>query len=545
MYTQAKKPFLRLLQDAGVAAIFGNPGTTEFPLLDAVWESDELPYYLALHDSVAVGMAHGYTLVSGKPTMVNLHAGPGLANAMGNLYNAYHSRIPLLVTAGQIDTRLQLFEPPLYADLVELARPVTKWAYQVERGEDLITATWRALKIALTPPYGPVFLSLPYDVLDHQVPDEFPPFERPVTARRVDDADLRKAVEILRDAESPVFVVGDGVDRARAVQEVTQLAEVVGARVYAERIPPTASFPPDHPQYFGSVGASAQLIGEKLARADVLVLVGASRLVPVVYGPQWRLPAGTRVIQIDEDSWELGKVFPYTVGILANPKEVLPQLTAAVASSIDASKVEKRKALLAEENRRWREETERKAAAEADSAPMAVSRVVEALKGVAPSGTVIIDESLTSTRELLRHYPVQPGHFYGIKGTGLGWGLPAAVGAQLASPDRPVVAFLGDGASLYSIQALWSAARYGARLVVIICNNRSYRILKEGMKAYRGKEGRYAEHLDLNQPPIDFVSLSQSLGVAARRVSHPGEVADSLQWAFSHGPAVVEFEVKG
>lgn len=545
MQTPAKKPFLRLLKEAGVAAIFGNPGTTEFPLLDAVWESGELPYYLALHDSVAVGMAHGYTLVSHRPVMVNLHAGPGLANAMGNLYNAYHARIPMLVTAGQIDTRLQLFEPPLYADLVELARPVTKWAYQVERGADLITATWRALKIALTPPYGPVFLSLPYDVVDHPVDDVVPPFEPPVTARRVSREDLRKAVEILKEAESPVLVVGDGVDRAGAVQEVARLAEVVGAKVFAERIPPTASFPPDHPQYFGSVGASAQLIGEKLAGADVVIVVGASRLVPVVYGPQWRLPAGARVIQIDEDSWELGKVFPYTVGILANPKDVLPELTAALSTEVDAAKVERRRALLEEENRRWREETERKAAAEAEAVPLAVSRVVEALKSVAPRDTVIIDESLTSTRELLRHYPVQPRRFYGIKGTGLGWGLPAAVGAQLASPDQPVVAFLGDGASLYSIQALWSAARYGAKLVVVICNNRSYRILKEGMKAYRGQEGRYVEHLDLHQPAVDFLALSRSLGVAARRVSDPAEVTESLQWAFSQGPAVLEFEVRG
>lgn len=542
MATTAKDAFLDLLHDAGVGAVFGNPGTTEFPLIDALGNQSRLRYYLALHDTVAVGMAHGYALATHGPAVVNLHAGPGVANAMGNLYNASRSGVPLLVTAGQIDTRLQLHEPPLWADMVTMMRPVSKWAHEVRSGEELVPAAWRALEVALTPPQGPVFLALPYNVLDEPAGGPVPAFVRPGVARAPDPGDVDRAASVIAAARRPVMVVGDGLTGEDGARAAVELAELTGSKLLSERIPPTAPVPMDHPLHFGTVGASGDAIADALGEADVLVVAGARRLVPVVHHDAWRLPEGTSVVQFEQDPWELGKVFPYEVGVIGDVAGSLRAVADAVGAAAPEAReaARRRRESLERENRRIRAERDSEADEQADRSPIAVSRVVRALREALPSHAVIVDESLTSTRALLRHYPLRPEGFYGIKGTGLGWGLPAALGHQLGDADRPVVAFMGDGATLYSLQALWSAAHYGASLTTVVVNNRSYKILKEGLRAYRGGGDGHYLGTDLSEPAIDYVALAGSFGVPARRVERPEELDEAVKWAIGPGPTVLE-----
>lgn len=544
MGTRAKDIFLRLLTEAGVDVLFGNPGTTEFPLMDALADVPELRYYLGLHDAVAVGMAHGHTLVTGRPAAVNLHAGPGVANAMGNLYNAYKSGVPLIVTAGQVDTRIHLHEPPLWADTVKLAATVTKWAHEVTHPAGLPHATWRALTIALTPPVGPVFLSLPADVLDGSAEPVGVPFSPPARARMPSADAVSRVVEALQQAKRPVLVVGDGVAKAAAADAAVRLAETAALKVLAERIPPTIAYPTMHPLYFGTVGASGAAIAETLQDADVLIIAGASRLVPVVRSDAWVLSPHTTVIQIDEDPWELGKVFPYDLGIFAGIRETLDLVNQALDEGEGDGEWRQRAAVrresLARQTAALGKRRLREACAEADAEPIAVSRVVRELQSATAGRALVFDESLTSTRVLLEHHSFPAGGFYGIKGTCLGWGLPAAVGAQLAAPDRPTVAFVGDGAAMYSFQALWSAVHYDAAVTVIVVNNRSYKILKEGMRSYRGgADGPYPA-MDLDRPAIDYVALAQSMGMEARRVVRSADLEAALDWALGDGPTLLE-----
>lgn len=544
MGTRAKDIFLRLLTEAGVDVLFGNPGTTEFPLMDALADVPELRYYLGLHDAVAVGMAHGHTLVTGRPAAVNLHAGPGVANAMGNLYNAYKSGVPLIVTAGQVDTRIHLHEPPLWADTVKLAATVTKWAHEVTHPAGLPHATWRALTIALTPPVGPVFLSLPADVLDGSAEPVGVPFSPPARARMPSADAVSRVAEALQQAKRPVLVVGDGVAKAAAADAAVRLAETAALKVLAERIPPTIAYPTTHPLYFGTVGASGAAIAETLQDADVLIIAGASRLVPVVRSDAWVLSPHTTVIQIDEDPWELGKVFPYDLGIFAGIRETLDLVNQALDEGEGDGEWRQRAAVrresLARQTAALGERRLREACAEADAEPIAVSRVVRELQSATAGRALVFDESLTSTRVLLEHHSFPAGGFYGIKGTCLGWGLPAAVGAQLAAPDRPTVAFVGDGAAMYSFQALWSAVHYDAAVTVIVVNNRSYKILKEGMRSYRGgADGPYPA-MDLDRPAIDYVALAQSMGMEARRVVRSADLEAALDWALGDGPTLLE-----
>ena len=534
----AKESLLDLLAGAGVDTVFGNPGTTEFPLMDALGGQDRLGYRLALHDAVAVGMAHGHTLATGCPAMVNLHAGPGVTNAMGNIYNAAKSGVPLFITAGQIDTRLQLYEPPLWADLATLMRPVSKWAHEVRNADELVPAARRALKVALTPPKGPVFLALPYDILDHPTGGAQPPFVVPSPAAEPDAQAVDYAAQLIARAERPVVIVGDGLANSASSDAVLRLAEEAGCKILGERIPPTAPVPTDHPLYHGTIGASSGAIGAALGQADVLILAGARRLVPVVDDGGWELPPGVHVVQVDDDPWELGKILHYDVGILSDPAEAFRALADAVAKTGDDRReavATRREALEREGHELWAQRD-----VETAGDGLSAARVVRALREHASADTVVFDESLTSTRALLRHYPLKPEHFYGIKGTSLGWGLPAAVGHQIGDPSRPVVAFMGDGATLYSLQALWSAAHYDAPLTTIVVNNRSYKILKEGLDSYRGGTPGHYLGMDIKQPTIDYQALAQGFGVAARQTSNSDELDDAIRWAMDAGPAVLE-----
>src|SRR5438874_4046675 len=325
-----KRAFLDLLKQEGVEIMFGNPGTTELPLMDAFATENELRYLLGLQEAAVMGMADGYAQASGKLAVVNLHVAPGLGNAMGMLYDAQKAGSPILVTAGQHEQSFTATEPILWADLPTIARPLVKWSSEVHRLADLPRLVHRAAKTALAPPSGPVFLSLPGDILRADGDIDLLAPTRVAPRVRGDRAAVEAAAALLANAKRPVIMAGDAVAQSRAHAELIELAELLGAPVYTEFVPNTASFPGSHPLFRGSMVRLAPEVRKILDQHDVLFSVGGDLFTLSLPSPIDPMPPGIKLVHLDLDAWELGKNYPPDVAILADPKATLPDITAGV-----------------------------------------------------------------------------------------------------------------------------------------------------------------------------------------------------------------------
>ncbi len=322
---------LDLLRANGVEIVFGNPGTTELPLVDAFAAETGIRYILGLNEVVVLGMADGYAQATGRLAVANLHAAPGLGNAMGMLYNAAKAGAPILVTAGQQDTTIALTEPLLWADLATLARPLVKWSHEVARVADLPRAVHRAAKVALTAPTGPVFLSIPGDILTADAGDVDPLAPTRIAGRvRGDATAIAAAAELIAAATSPLILAGDAVPRSSGHTALAALAEAIGAPVYLEGMANTAAFPSNHPLYAGSVARMTPAVRALTDAHDLVISVGADLLTQSQAAGVEALAPGKPLLHLDDDPWEIGKNYPAAVGIVGDMAATLPELTAAV-----------------------------------------------------------------------------------------------------------------------------------------------------------------------------------------------------------------------
>ena len=529
-----KRAFLDLLRQEGVEIVFGNPGTTELPLMDAFAVEHDIRYVLGLQEAALMAMADGYAQASGKLAVLNLHVAPGLGNAMGMLYDAQKAGSPILLTTGQQDMDYVVTEPILWADLPTLARPFVKWATEVHRVADLPRLVHRAVKTALAPPTGPVFLSLPGDILKDEADIDLMTPTRIAPRVRGDAAAIAAAAAVLAEAKHPVIYAGDAVAQSRALAELVELAELLGAPVYAEFVPSTASFPSSHPLFRGATARSQAAVREALDAHDVLFSAGADLFTWSLPSKIEPLPPGMRLIHLDTDPWEIGKNFPAEVAILGDPKATLPELTAAVRermTSAGRGAARDRLKTASDVTMAARDALKAKARSLAGQTPVLPLALLDAIGDMLPRDAVVIEETLSSSpgiRSLIRSDDAQS--YFGLRGGGIGWGLPAAIGAKLALPDRPVVALIGDGSALYTIQALWTAAHDKIPVIFVILNNTSYRILKQRLHALRG----HAEQVDtyvgmeLIDPAVDFVGIARSFGIQAERAATVKDATDLI-----------------
>jgi benzoylformate decarboxylase len=545
-----KRAFLELLRQEGVDVLFGNPGTTELPLMDAFAAGHDIRYVLALQEAAAMAMADGYAQASQRLAVVNLHVAPGLGNAMGMLYDAQKAAAPVLVTAGQHDQGFNVTEPILWADLPALARPLVKWSAEVHRLADLPRMVHRAAKTALAPPMGPVFLSLPADVLNAEEDIELGAPTRIAPRTRGDRAALEAAASLLAAAERPLVIAGDAVAQSRAHAELIELAELIGAPVYPESIASTASFPASHPLFRGAMTRLAPAIRAILAEHDVLFSAGGDLFSLSLPSPVEPVPETLKIVHLDVDPWELGKNHPTAVAILGDPKGTLPELTALVRERMTSgAKARARERLdgAAAQNRAEREALLAKAEADRERTPVRPLALLAAIGAALPKDAVVVEEALSSGSGLRRLLSSDdPQSFFGLRGGGIGWSLPAAIGVKLALPERPVVALTGDGSAMYTCQALWTAAHDNVAVAFVILNNRSYRILKQRLHALRGHAAQRDLYvgMELTDPPIDFVALARSMGVPAERARTVAEGTDLLGQALaSGGPMLIEIEL--
>ena len=548
--TSGKRAFLDLLKQDGVEIMFGNPGTTELPLMDAFATENELRYLLGLQEAAVMAMADGYAQASGKLTVVNLHVAPGLGNAMGMLYDAQKAGSPILVTAGQHEQSFTATEPILWADLPTIARPLVKWSSEVHRLADLPRLVHRAAKTALAPPTGPVFLSLPGDILRADGDIDLLAPTRVASRLRGDAEAVAQAATLLAQAERPVIMAGDAVAQSRAHRELAELAELLGAPVYTEFVPNTASFPSSHPLFRGSMVRLAPEVRKILDQHDVLFSVGADLFTLSLPSDVEPMPPQIKLIHLDLDPWELGKNYPASVAILGDPKATLPDITGAARERMTSGARAAARERLASASRAIaaeREALKTKARALAGATPMQPLALLNAIGEMLPKDAVVIEEALSSApgiRQLIK--ADDPQSYFGLRGGGIGWGLPATIGVKLALPERPVVGLIGDGSAMYTCQGLWTAARYRIDAVFVILNNTSYRILKQRLHAMRGLAEQTDSYvgMELTDPQIDFVGLARSLGIAAEKAKTVQEATDLLAHGLNGGgPLLIDVEL--
>ncbi|MBL7499162.1 thiamine pyrophosphate-binding protein [Frankia sp. CNm7] len=541
------------LVSQGVTAVFGNPGTTELPLVGAIGRTPGLSYYLCLHENVATGMAAGYAIATGKAGVSLLHVAPGIACGLGNIYNAFRNRTPLVVLSGQQDRRHQLLNPVLYGDLVNLMRPVTKWAWETQTAEEVPVAVGRAIREALSPAQAPTFVSIPLDLQTAVLPEGLPePGALSVPALGTASASaIEAAVAMLHAASSPAIIAGDVVGAGRAVDELRALANGLAAAVYWEPVSTYANYPTSDPMSQGIMFPNAKNFEEVFARHDVVLACGLGLRAPAVYGGTSWSTAGHRVIVLTDDSAQ-GPGVDVDLTLLGDVAATLSALAAVSERNRTpalAETIAERHGTLVEKHRAARERVLASAAKRALDVPINTAALMTALYEKLPDNATIVDESLSNSAwvQMAGQFTDELGYLGGTKGGGIGFGLPEAVGAAIGRPDRAVVAIIGDGSSLHSIQALWTAARYQVPIVVCVLNNASYRILKGGMMTVAGVGAEEVEKvpgMNITNPEVDFVGLGRSFGVDGVRVDTvESAVAAVLDAVASREPRLVDIQV--
>ncbi len=538
---------LEILESEGVEYIFGNPGTTELPLIDALLETPAIRYILALQEASAVAMADGYAQAAHKPGFINLHTAGGLGHGLGNLLNASVSQTPLVVTAGQQDSRHTITDPLLFGDLVTIAGPAVKWAHEVAHADQLPILVRRAFNDAKAAPTGPVFLSLPMDVMEEMssagigAPSVID--RRPVAGSLDRLADLLGRIPPGR----LLIIAGDEVHSSGASAEVAAMAETLGAPVYCSSWPSHIPFPTNHPLWSGKMPHNGVEIATLLSDFDAVFALGGKSLITILYTEGSAVPPGCMVYQMTADVRDLGRTYHTELSAVGDIRDSLrllnPMLAAKVEATVAARVALIRKAAGAQRERRRLLEDEAKLQW---NAPVITPLVAahEAMRAIGPK-TPIVDEAV-ATSEHLRTFlnSPSPRQYSFTRGGALGWGMPAAVGASLGLGRDPVVSLVGDGAALYSPQALWTAAHEQLPVTFVVMNNREYNILKNFMRAQPGyaaaRTNRFIA-MDLVEPAIDFLSLARSMAVPARRIEKAADIAAAIEAGIATGkPNLIE-----
>jgi benzoylformate decarboxylase len=542
-----RSAFLALLKDEGITHLFGNPGTTELPIMHALKDHPDLTYVMAMQESLVVAIADGFSRASGRLVACNVHVAPGLGNAMGSLYNAQFTGTPMILTAGQQEQGHGLMEPLLYGPLVRMAEPLVKWAVEVTRLEDLPRIVRRAAKVATTPPTGPVFISLPGDILNAEAGIDLGRSTRVDARVRPADESLQALAQRILRAQRPVIIAGDEIVKSDALAEAAQFAEALGCPAYQQSAPYGAHFRSTSPCFMGALSRAQQQVRELLAPYDLLIVLGADPLRMSVHSEIAPLPDGLPIVQIGLVDWELGKNFGAEIALKADVKETLRALIPALRQLGGAalqSRADHGMAQLSSTN--WtarRKALVAKIMTAEGTSPIdpdfLALQVVEAM----PEHAILVDEGLTSSRHMTALRPYRDRYdYHGLASGGIGWGLPASVGASLANPERSVVCYSGDGSAMYSIQALWTAARHKLPLTVVIVNNGGYRIIKQRLLSFHGDDNYIG--MDFADPPVDFSGMARALGLEAIRIFDPRALKPTLADAFNRpGTKLIEVMV--
>lgn len=512
----------QVMRDFGADKMFGNPGSTELPMFRDFPEDFE--YVLGLQEAVVVGMADGYAQASGKVAFVNLHSAAGVGNGMGNIYTAFKNRTPMVIIAGQQSRRLLPYDPYLASpQATELPKPYVKWSIEPARAEDVPQAVAMACHRALQAPCGPVLVSVPADDWDRAA--------APVAPRRVssicapDPVLLADVAQRLARSERPAFVIGAEADREDAWEEIVALAERHSAAVYTAPMAARAVFPEDHRLFMGFLPAAREAIVAKLAGHDFVLVVGAPVFTYHVDGEGPHVPAGADLCQLTEDPDGAVRAAE-GLSVTGSVKLALRGLLAAEAPASRPLPPARARPLMVKAED-----------------PLTQAFVLQTLAALRRPEDIIVEEAPTARPPMQAYLPMlRPATFYTMSSGGLGHGMPAAAGIAMARPERRVIALIGDGSSMYSIQTLWTAAQLRLNVTFVILNNGNYGAMKKWAGLLGYKPGECMPGTDL--PGLDFVALAQGHGCPGERVTNAERLRGALESALSsQGPALVEVVV--
>ncbi len=547
-----KRALMEALKAEGVEYIFGNPGTSESPIMEELESHSELKYMLVLQEGAAMGMADAHARATGRPTFVNLHIETGLANGISLLHNAIEGGTPLVLSAGNLDIR----EIALgRTDLAGMVRMFTKFTAEATHPEMVPSVLRRAFNEAKTPPTGPTFVAFSANALDDEGEMDIFPSPEGYFRTSPDQRAIEDAAEILAAADNPVVIVGDRVAQSGASAEAVRVAELLGARVYSSSYS-EMNFPTTHQQYLGGMRLGFPDNRERLRSADAVLAAGNLSSGYFMFSdPSLRFFGdGTKLVHLDVDSKRVGAVQPTDVGILADPKAALTELAIALKASMSGSAREAAKGravTVASEKAAGVSAARQRLKDRWNMSPMSAERMMAEIARVLPKDTIIVDDAVTSGAALHEALDFEePGSVFGGRGGALGWGMGGAMGVKLANPDRPVVAVDGDGSAMMTVQGLWTAANENIPVVYVVCNNSTYRVLKVNMSLYKDlvmKDDSPSSHMGMDFPlRPNFAQMAEAMGVQGRRIEDPADLGPAMTQALSLGkPALLDVIIDG
>lgn len=547
-----KQALLEMLKAEGVEFIFGNPGTSEGPIIDLLGDYPEFRYILTLQESVAVGMGESYARATGKASFVSLHVDSGLANGIALMLDALNTGTPMVVTSANYDVR-KITEGK--TDLAELVRPVTKWAVELSHAEQIPSAIRRAFNEANSHPKGPVYVGFTANALEGSAEMNIIPSRQVYDATPPNPAGITEAASLLMKASRPIMMVGDRVSDDGAMEQAVELAELLGLPVYQSR-GAEVSFPTTHGQFLGTLSLRAADHRAILQRADLVLAVGMGAFEELFYWGDVILKPETKLIHIDPIPGGVGKSEPTDVGIVAHCGLALAALTATIKPKLSASdktEIANRVKAVVRESQESREAFDQSVVAKWDNKPMTPARMMSELAAALPENAIVVDDSV-SNRAVLRHYfqATKRGDIRGYRGQSIGGGIGATMGTQCANPDRPVFGIIGDGSAMMTVQGLWTAANDNIPCIFVICNNGMYRILKVNFNTYQKDvlelpetSGGRLLYSDFGTP-FDMAAIANSMGVHGERIVSPEEIRPAVERAVASGkPALLDMVIDG
>lgn len=538
---------LEVLESEGVEYVFGNPGTTELPFMDALLRKPAISYVLALQEASAVAMADGYAQAARKPGFLNLHTAGGLGHGMGNLLNAKCSQTPLVVTAGQQDLRHMTSDPLLLGDLVGMGKTFAKWSREVTHVDQLPVLVRRAFHDADAAPKGSVFLSLPMDVMEALSSISIG------AQSTIDRNPVAGSLPLLASklaAFTPgkvALIAGDEIYQSDAADEVVALAELLAADVYGSTWPNRIPYPTAHPLWRGNLSTKATEISKALSRYDAIFALGGKSLITILYTEGQAVPEDCKVFQLSADAGDLGRTYSSELSLVGNIKSSLKVLLPELEKTTRDHRADYQKRFAeAVSEFRLSKEMLSEQVAEQQSASVITPLVAafEASRAIGPD-IQIVDEAIATSGSLRRSLNSHRADQYAfLRGGGLGWGMPAAVGYSLGLGKAPVVCFVGDGAAMYSPQALWTAAYEKLPVTFIVMNNTEYNVLKNFMRSQEDYTSAQTDRfiaMDLVNPAIDYQALGTSMGLETRKVIRAADIAPAVEAALaSDRPNLIE-----
>lgn len=533
----------------GIEYIFGNPGTVEQGFLNELVNYPELKYIMTLQETIAVMTADGYARSTKKPAVVQLHSSPGIGNAVGAVYQAYRGHAPLVIIGGDAGIKFMNMDAQMAADLTGIMKPVTKYTTMALDKDSVLRTVRRAIKIASTPPMGPVYVCLPADVLDAVNTESVFPSVRISKATVPSKSAVQEIADALIMSENPVFFIGDGVSYGGAEQELQKLAELLGAEVYGADCG-ELNMDNSHPCWRGMTGHMFGFASLPVTQKGDVNLILGTYMLPEVFPELGDVFApDSKVIHIDHNDYEIGKNHRVDIAVSADIKLTLELLIKAVKKASDKNKARFEKRFKALSKLSAKERKDRLASFK-PGAELKMHEFAKALADKLPDDAVIFDEALTSSPELTAFaVPKLPGSYFQTRGGSLGVGFPGAIGAKVAQPEKTVIGFSGDGGSLYTIQALWTAAHHGINAKFVVCNNMSYKLLKLNISQYWKEHpdafGNFPECFSIHEPAVDFVSVAKGFGVDALRVEKSEDVRKAVDMMLkSDGPFLIDLAIE-